>query len=286
MLKLVHMLGPSTVNPDNFVAAVLRYWLDNTSAIAEFERTNRRKCFRLQYEALVVQPEDTLRMLCRFLDLPWQPSILTAAFEAAASRGPGDRKVWYTKGIVSDSVGRGTQVPLGMVPPPLLEEINKLLPQLDYPVIEADWNVAAHPIRSIAMTLQACKRCEATEGQLIEPIRLRLDAGSIALPPPQRVHLVSEDLPRECCGQWVIDGASGRVQRGATTEPHTRVVTSTTVCRELLAGANVALVVGRGGMRIKPAEGVTDLSSGEIRFLCALLFPPADEGVRRCHEER
>jgi hypothetical protein len=55
----------------------------------------------MRYEDLVMQPEDTIRTVCDFLDLPYSPDMLNVRWWNTAE---GDRS--QQTGIVSDAVGR------------------------------------------------------------------------------------------------------------------------------------------------------------------------------------
>jgi len=61
--------------------------------------------FELRYEDLVLQPEATLRQICNFIDLPWDPAMLRyhetwgdRKAESRLSRAPEDEPVRPTKG--------------------------------------------------------------------------------------------------------------------------------------------------------------------------------------------
>lgn len=59
--------------------------------------------------------------------------------------GPGDHKIWYTSQITTSSVGRGESVPIGLIPPPVLEGINVLAGKLGYVLIDENWGTAGTP---------------------------------------------------------------------------------------------------------------------------------------------
>lgn len=134
-------------SPGNFPVAVLTYWLDKTMAIAHFEAAHPDKCFRIYYESLIQSPEITLRALCAFLDLRWDPKILTPNFSLPEDLGPGDHKLPHTSEIEGSHIGKGSRVPIHYVPPTLLAAINQQLSRLGYPTMGADWNCAPHPLR-------------------------------------------------------------------------------------------------------------------------------------------
>jgi hypothetical protein len=58
------------------------------------------------------------------------------------SNGPGDEKIWFTRSVTSDTVGRGVIVPSKALPPPLLEPVNALLARFRYKLVGEAWNAA------------------------------------------------------------------------------------------------------------------------------------------------
>jgi hypothetical protein len=123
--------------PDNHVAALVSYWVDRAQMLLDVERLGGDRCFRIKYEDLVRCPADTLRPMFEFLGVDWHPSVLDSVFTAAHEKGDGDPKVLYTKSIRTESVGKGSSVPLRRVADSLLGKMNELLAQLGYPTLEA-----------------------------------------------------------------------------------------------------------------------------------------------------
>jgi hypothetical protein len=132
--------------PGNAVWALSRFWADSVSAGLAVEEQFPQSCHRIRYEDLVADPETVLAGIFEFLDVSPQPGISSACFSARRERfGPADYKIWHTSRITSDSVGRGWSVPVGMVPPEMLETMRKLTDRLDYLPVDGNWGTAAVP---------------------------------------------------------------------------------------------------------------------------------------------
>lgn len=136
------------VHPGNSVAAVADYWVCSTRAITEFEAEYPASCLRVRYEDLVTAPEQEARRIFDFLGEEPVESIATAAFAEAEQFGPADHKIWDTSGVHDDSLGRGSQIPVGAIPPPVIELMNQLLTQLGYRTVGDGWNT--RPVSALA----------------------------------------------------------------------------------------------------------------------------------------
>jgi len=131
--------------PDNIVAAMVDSWIEKTTTLLEFELANAEQCFRIKYEALVAEPSQTLPAMFATLGLEWDEKFLKEVFSTQHDQGSGDRKVLFTKKINTDSVGRGSTISRSLIPDDLLEKMNRLLAQLDYPPVGDDWDNAPSP---------------------------------------------------------------------------------------------------------------------------------------------
>ena len=131
--------------PDNIVAAMVDSWIEKTTTLLEFELANAEQCFRIKYEALVAEPSQMLPAMFATLGLEWDEKFLKEVFSTQHDQGSGDRKVLFTKKINTDSVGRGSTISRSLVPDDLLEKMNRLLAQLDYPPVGDDWDNAPSP---------------------------------------------------------------------------------------------------------------------------------------------
>jgi len=125
--------------PTNLVAAMMENWLDKIGKLMAFERSHADQCFRVNYEALVLQPERVLAKLFGFLDEPWDERLIESIFKVPHDQGDGDVKVWFSDKINKDSVGNGTAIPFTAIPNDLMAEIDTLHQQLGYPTVEAQY---------------------------------------------------------------------------------------------------------------------------------------------------
>ena len=75
---------------------------------------------------MVADPRKSPVMCSRFSG--WRPRPDSArCFAPERERfGPADYKIWHTSKVSARSVGRGWSVPVAMMPPPVLEQINEL----------------------------------------------------------------------------------------------------------------------------------------------------------------
>lgn len=130
----------------NSVAAVTMAWLDRTRPIIEFQEKYPGRCHGIRYEDLVTGPEQVAGALFDFLGVEQVPGITAACFAADHEvRGPGDHKIWFTGSISRDSLGQGVRVPVAMIPPEMLTQLNQTLAQLAYRQVDDDWGASGGP---------------------------------------------------------------------------------------------------------------------------------------------
>lgn len=179
--------------PGNMVLAAARCWLDQTTAIIEFQEKHPDRCHGVRYEDLVTSPEQITADLFAFLDLAMVPGITqTCLSQEHDTRGPGDHKIWYTSQISATSLGQGARVPVQMLPPEFLKSLNETLGQLNYRQVDEDWKVAPGP---------ADPRMDS--GTYAAPAVAALDnatAGAIGA----RLESVSEETLRDLARQWPV----------------------------------------------------------------------------------
>jgi hypothetical protein len=138
--------GYAAGNPGNSVAALARYWVDYTAEIVAAEERLGGSCLRLRYEDFVTEPEAEAKRLFGFLGVETVPGITETIFSRQRPQtGPGDHKIWQTTRIGGDSVGRGWDVPVGLIPPPLLADVNGLAARLGYVPITPEWGMGDKP---------------------------------------------------------------------------------------------------------------------------------------------
>jgi len=133
-------------SPGNAVMALARYWTDGAAAIAAVQESHPGSCYRVRYEDMVADPERTAAGIFDFLGVGQVPEIGQAVFSHDHERfGPADHKIWYTSAISQGSVGRSDSVPVGLIPPPVLESMNGLLDELGYVLVGDTWGTADMP---------------------------------------------------------------------------------------------------------------------------------------------
>jgi protein-tyrosine sulfotransferase len=210
-------------SPGNAVMALARYWLDGATAIAAFEENNPESCHRVRYEDLVTDPERIAAGIFDFLGVGQMPRIEEAVFSGEHERfGPADHKIWYTEAISQGSVGRADSLPVGLIPPPVLESMNMLLDKLGYVQVDQSWGTADMPGSLLV------PKDGDTEWEQEQPLRLpgadvladrlvaglaRFDASMAARWDSQRMESFTVVIRQPRSAPWVqhVDLASGRV---------------------------------------------------------------------------
>lgn len=133
-------------SPGNAVMALARYWHDQAQGIAGVEERHPDLCHRVRYEDMVREPERIAAGIFDFIGVGRVPGIAQAVFAREHERfGPADHKIWHTGRISPDSIGRSDSVPIGLIPPPILESTNELLGKLGYVPIDERWGTADRP---------------------------------------------------------------------------------------------------------------------------------------------
>jgi hypothetical protein len=132
--------------PGNAVAAGGAYWLAHSQKVMAFEKANPQRCHRVRYEDLVTLPEETAAGILSFLGVTQMPGITRDCFQIPhEGNNPGDKKIWFTSKVKTESLGRGVRVPASWMPARMREDINQVLEQLEYRLIDNLWNDAVGP---------------------------------------------------------------------------------------------------------------------------------------------
>jgi hypothetical protein len=134
-------------SPGNSVLAVARCWLDMTAEIMSAEEEFGEHCLRVRYEDLVTDPETVMDGVFKFLGVPPVPGIAAECFSSEPERlGTADYKVWHTNRVSSDSVGRGWNIPPGLISEPVLDGVNELAGRLGYMRVDPEsWGIGPVP---------------------------------------------------------------------------------------------------------------------------------------------
>ncbi len=243
--------------PDNFVAALVSYWLNHVDRALQWEETHPDLCCRVRYEDLVTDPQLAISRIFGFLGVEADLSVLQRAFgKVREETGPGDYKVTHTSGVHSGSVGHGKRVPVTMIPPGLLEATNAKLETLGHEPLSRSWNAepTTRPDDQHNGGVWSDRLTDLMRGfEFPPPSGERNEFGSFAV--------VAEDHQDL---RWVIDPAAGEVYQGDGE------------VESVLTGTVEALVSMIGG---ETNLGVL-LRSGRIRHLTAREDVPPHEVVQ------
>jgi hypothetical protein len=134
-------------SPGNSVLALARFWLERIAQIMSVEEDFPDQCLRVRYEDLVSEPGQVMSEVFRHLGIPPAPDVVERCFQSMPENiGAGDYKIWYTKKITGQSVGRGWKVPVNLISPPIIGAINELAERLGYlPVLKETWGAGVAP---------------------------------------------------------------------------------------------------------------------------------------------
>jgi len=122
-------------HPDR-IGGLLDYWLDKTQKIMAFEKNNLNRAYRVRYEDLVQDPEQTITGLLDFLEVEHSPEMLTKAFEGKREDQAGDYKFRSTNKVHTDSLGK-QKIPPEQIKGGRSRKINRFHKKLGYEEISA-----------------------------------------------------------------------------------------------------------------------------------------------------
>lgn len=154
--------------PGNTVLAAASCWLDQTTAIIDFQDKHPDRCHGIRYEDLVTAPEQVAGELLTFLGLTPVPGITQTCLQQDHDiRGPADHKIWFTSQISTASLGQGARVPVGMLPPEFLKNLNQTLDRLDYRQVDERWRAEtlADPRAGTTQDAAPGQACDTAPGQ-------------------------------------------------------------------------------------------------------------------------
>jgi len=260
-------------SPDNFVAALAKYWLVHVQQALQWEETHKAKCHRIHYEDLVTAPDAVLADMFTFLGVSVDLSVLDGAFTAdRTAAGPGDHKVMFTSRIQADSVGRGKTVPVDLIPPNLLEAVNSKLAALGYEPVDKTWNAEPAPSSG------------AGEGTIWSARLVEL-MSDIELPPDQKsdhcgvfaIVAVDHDELR-----WVVDPVAGDVRQGDGNVDSVVTGTAQDLALMVAKEQNLGALMRSGRIRhVTARKNLTreDVTADMIAIM-SLLHANEESGVR------
>jgi hypothetical protein len=253
-------------SPENLVAALANYWLSHVEHALSWEAAHPELCHRVRYEDLVARPKMVLEELFAFLGVEPDLSVLQAAFERGQeASGPGDYKVAYTSTVHTASLGHGKRVPVGMIPPPLLEAVDAKLTALGYEPLTRAWN--AEPVAPAgreegAWSARLVDLMTAAQPAVRDRINSDGVIGAFAV-----VVQDHEEL------RWVINPAMGSIRQGDGEVESVVTGTSEDLVLLLTGEVNPGVLLRSGRIRHvtagekAPPENVAQ----ELRFVLELL---------------
>jgi hypothetical protein len=244
-------------NPNNFVLSLLECWMDRVELMMAFEQNNRANTYRLYYELMVTEPVPTFSSLFKRIGHKYESTIIDRAFERIDPLGPGDRKIEFDTAIHKSSVGRGSRVPVSLVPDVVLARLNHLLGQLGYPLVDRSWNDRPSPL--LAGPQDESEERTIRESQIEESLRGLVSRFSFdgtekhALPTKYRI--IIEDAGAAPT-TWDFDVQGGRLERCVDAGNEVRVLLNAEVIESLKSGyVHPSVALDRGDIRIVALEG-------------------------------
>lgn len=110
--------------PANTAAAIAACWTDSVSQLLDFESRHPQSCLRVRYEDLLSNPDATSAGIFEFIGVTPESPARGLADEYELPDGETDAEAW-------------PEFPAERIPPQLIQRINQLHEQLDYPQLSA-----------------------------------------------------------------------------------------------------------------------------------------------------
>jgi hypothetical protein len=245
-------------SPDNTVLALARYWEMQVSCAVGWMEKHGDQCYRVTYEGLVNDPSEALAGICRFLGVGHEPRVLADALErVSAFAGPGDYKLPFTREIHSRSIGHGKRVPVGLIPPPLVERLNELLAVFGYPPLTSAWNAEASTATRVGASASQAALKRAMTWVEAEPWEFDLES----------VAIVADD---DVTLRWIVDLPNGVIRPGDGDVELVVMGAADDIAEMLRAPASLGSLLRAGRIRTMSAEGVDERRLDLPRLLLGL----------------
>lgn len=90
MQRWMELVAPGATDPLEKLLGAARYWIEVTSAFANFQAAHPAICHTVRFEDLTTSPERVMRGVLGFVGEPWEPRILD--YHAFPHSGNGDYK--------------------------------------------------------------------------------------------------------------------------------------------------------------------------------------------------
>jgi hypothetical protein len=265
-------------NADNFVRGLALYWLDRTEALLRFEAEHRDATCRVRYEDLVRRSDATLTDIATFLELsPAKFDHSAAVFRRVSAMGTGDHKIAYTSEISTASVGRGSRVPIDMIPPPLLARVNELHAVLGYPALQDPRNnyqglspdAGCGEPTTCAAPLATAPLLESAERELMHRLQCFLTSpSSLAAPASGRIAVTVNHGLRDTC--WTVAARTSAISQDPQAPPIIKLRVADTHLPALLSGTvNPATLLRHGFLRVDSLpEMAADVERALLMAVC------------------
>jgi hypothetical protein len=114
-------------HPANASAAIAACWADSAGQLLDFESRHPESALRVRYEDLASDPAATSQAISDFTGVTPASPVPERTEDELPGDGPGG----------GDPAGLDTRFPVAMLPPPLIQRINHLHEQLNYPHLPA-----------------------------------------------------------------------------------------------------------------------------------------------------
>jgi protein-tyrosine sulfotransferase len=242
-------------NPGNLVQALTSYWVDHVSRLQAFEDGHAGLALRVRYEDLAAQPAETVARILDFLGVRVDDAAVAAAlaFRPEASTViPGDVKVRFSRGIDSNSVGRGWSVPFDVLTEDLRDRVDDLSRGLGYPPLpnlRQYTSEAASPLISVTAPTghHSHEMSRLLEDRAAKPAAAR---GHGRKDNRSLLKLVLTDLP----DPWIVDLETGRLERRDGSADWLALTDSETLLNLVAGRANPGIAMKTSALQIVSAS--------------------------------
>lgn len=263
-------LAPYVVrSPQNLIDAMAQAWIEKTETALEFERKHGGRCFRMRYESLVTDPENSLRALFGFLEVGFRPALVGRIFTRphAHRTGHGDENTRLSARIHDNRLGLGNEMPWReRLSQKRIREINALLEELGYPPLrpaEESYSLGFEPASHASV-------------ENVQELFERDLPGRLAAQPGLVQEIASAFrfvVTGPGGGDWVVDltPSSGPAVRAGAEAPATITVGSTVLLDVINGRLGTSTALRDGTLKV---EGVRD-PSGLLRLVHVLSAPPS-----------
>ncbi len=127
------------MSPTNGVIAVAGYWIERTAAMLDFEARHPGRCLRLRYEDLVTRTDESMEEVWRLFGVDGTLRRADAFVGQHDPLAPSDHKIWHTRSVHAESIGRGARIPPERLGVPVCDAMNQLLVMLGYEEVDQRW---------------------------------------------------------------------------------------------------------------------------------------------------